>query len=222
MRITAQLIHARADRHLWADEYVRDLRDILGLQREVARTIANQIQVKLTPVERARLATTARPVNPEAYDLYLKGRYHWNKRTEQDLLTAARYFFQAIEKDPNSALGYADFLSDSSVAYVAALAHTYAVAGDRTRAASLLAHLKRLSMQRYVSGYWIAEIHAALGEIDQAFEWLEQAYQEPSSWLVYLKVDPRLDPLRSDARFDALLEKVGLKKVMVPERVAVS
>ncbi|MBI4512831.1 MAG: tetratricopeptide repeat protein [Gemmatimonadetes bacterium] len=388
VRITAQLIHARADRHLWAEEYVRDLQDILGLQREVARTIANEIQVKLTPVDRARFAATARPVNPEAYDAYLKGRYHWNKRTKQDLLTAARYFFQAIEKDPNSALGYAgladcmmmcgwhgfmehrmafaqgkgaalkaldidstvaeahtslayaafyldwdwaaaerefrraielnphypgahhwyaDFLSamgrheeaipeavrareldplsssvgsavgwalylgrrydeaieeyrkivgahpnfvpghfflglayearglfpqaigefqmaislsDSSVAYLAALAHTYAVAGDRARAASLLEQMKRLSTQHYVSGYWIAEIHAALGEIDEAFEWLERASEEPSSWMVYLRVDPRLDPLRSDPRFDALLEKVGLRKVIAQPKAA--
>ncbi|MGH9580869.1 MAG: protein kinase domain-containing protein [Terriglobales bacterium] len=94
VRITAQLIYAPADQHLWVESYERDLKDVLALQDEVARSIASEIKVKLTPEEQAHL-TSARSVNPEAYELYLKGRHHWNKRTEEELkkkglITSAR------------------------------------------------------------------------------------------------------------------------------------
>ena len=74
VRITANLLHAPTDRHLWAESYERDLRDVLALQGEVAQAIAHEVQVKLTPQEQTRLAS-ARPVNPEAYEAYLKGRH---------------------------------------------------------------------------------------------------------------------------------------------------
>src|SRR5256712_4849474 len=77
VRITAHLIHGADDRHLWADSYERDLRDILSLQNQVAQAIADQIKVTLTPEEHARLASS-RTVDPEAYQLYLRGRYLWN------------------------------------------------------------------------------------------------------------------------------------------------
>ena len=106
VRITAQLIRAADDRHLWAESYERDVRDVLALQDEVARTIANEIKVKLTPQEQG-LLTSARPVNPQAHELYLKGRYYWNKRTPEALNKSLEYFRQAIDKDPSYALGYA-------------------------------------------------------------------------------------------------------------------
>jgi len=106
VRITAQLIHAAADQHLWAESYERDLRDILSLQSEVAQAIANEIQITLTPRDQARLASV-RTVDPEAYQLYLKGRFYWNKRTETDLKRGIEYFRQAIDLDPNYALAYA-------------------------------------------------------------------------------------------------------------------
>ena len=79
VRVTAQLIEAATDRHLWAKSYDRDLQDILALQDEVAQTVADEIKVKMTSHEQVRLAR-ARPVNPEAHELYLKGRYYWNRR----------------------------------------------------------------------------------------------------------------------------------------------
>jgi TolB-like protein/DNA-binding winged helix-turn-helix (wHTH) protein/Flp pilus assembly protein TadD len=106
VRITAQLIRAADDRHLWAESYERDVRDVLALQDEVARTIANEIKVKLTPQEQG-LLTSARPVNPQAHELYLKGRYYWNKRTPEALNKSLEYFREAIDKDPSYALGYA-------------------------------------------------------------------------------------------------------------------
>ena len=105
VRMTAKLIDARKDRHIWTNSYNRDVQNILGLQRELARSIAKEIKIAVTPEEQAQL-TEASPVNPEAYQLYLKGRYVWNKRTRDDLEKALEYFGQAIEKDPNSALAY--------------------------------------------------------------------------------------------------------------------
>ncbi len=105
VRITALLIHAATDRHLWAKSYERDLRDVLALQSEVARTIAQEIQIKLTPREHARLAS-ARRVNPEAHEAYLKGRYYWNTFSQEGCKKSIGYFEQAIAKDPSYALAY--------------------------------------------------------------------------------------------------------------------
>jgi TolB-like protein/predicted Ser/Thr protein kinase len=111
VRITAQLIHAKEDRHLWAESYEREIRDVLDLQGELAQAIAGEIRVELSPQERAIL-TDARPVDPEAYQLYLKGRYHWNKRTEQGVRKAIDYFEMAVDVDPGCAPAYCG-LSDS-------------------------------------------------------------------------------------------------------------
>ncbi|MFQ5927272.1 MAG: adenylate/guanylate cyclase domain-containing protein, partial [Terriglobia bacterium] len=111
VRITAQLIHGTTDTHLWAKSYERDLRNILALQSEVAQAIADEIKLKLTPQEQARLAR-AQPVNPAAYEAYLRGRYYWNKRTEEGFRKGLEYFQQAAEIDPEYALAYAG-LADS-------------------------------------------------------------------------------------------------------------
>ena len=112
--ISVQLIRAPSDRHLWAKSYERDLRDVLALQREIAHAIADEIKVKLTPQEQARL-TTARPVNPEAHEAYLKGLYYysaghdeadWHKY-DQLLKSSIEYFSQATQIDPNYAPAYA-------------------------------------------------------------------------------------------------------------------
>lgn len=105
VRITAQLIHAGTDMHLWAESYERDLQDVLVLQSEVARAIAREIQVAVTPEESKRLASV-RPVNPEAYEAYLKGRFYWYKLTREHLDTALEYFQLALQKDPSYAPAY--------------------------------------------------------------------------------------------------------------------
>lgn len=116
VRITAQLIRARDDTHLWGQSYEGDVRDTLALQKKVARAIAEQIRIKLTPHEEAVLKNV-KVVSPEAYENYLKGRYFWNKRTADGLKKATYYFNQAIKSDPNYSLphtGLADIyqLSD--------------------------------------------------------------------------------------------------------------
>ena len=92
----------------------------------------------------------------------------------------------------------------------AGLGHLYAASGERARAEEVIAELDQISKSRYVPAYDVAVIHAGLGDKDQAFEWLDRAYQEHSSWLAYLRVEPRLDTLRSHSRFAALLKRVAL------------
>ncbi|MFB3126378.1 MAG: protein kinase, partial [Candidatus Acidiferrales bacterium] len=106
VRITAQLINAVTEEHLWADRYERELRDVLSLQNEIVAAITREIKLQLTPQEQARLKSQ-RPVNPEAFEAYLKGRFHWQKQTREDSDIAERYFQFALQKDPNYALAYA-------------------------------------------------------------------------------------------------------------------
>lgn len=117
VRITAQLIEASEEKHLWAEQYERDLRDVIGLQREVARAIASEIRVTLTPQEETGLSEPA-PVNPEAQQAYMKARYHWNKRTREGLENSIRYLEKATAIDSSYALAYG------------ALAESYIVIGD--------------------------------------------------------------------------------------------
>jgi serine/threonine-protein kinase len=106
VRITAELIHVGDQTQLWADSYERELAGILAVQSEVAREVASALALELLPDEQARL-TTVRTVDPEAYDAYLKGSYHWKKLTPEDLDTGQRYFELALEKDPSYAAAYA-------------------------------------------------------------------------------------------------------------------
>jgi len=116
IRITAQLIEAKADHHLWAKSYERDFRDVLALQSEVAGDIAGEIQLQISPQETARLASR-RPVNPKAYELYLKGRYFWNRMTPDDAPKAIDYFEKAMALDPGDAR-YSSGLADAYVVLV--------------------------------------------------------------------------------------------------------
>ena len=374
VRITAQLIGVEPERHLWAHSYERELRDILDLQREVARAIAREIKITLTPKEEARLVST-RPVNPEAYDAYLKGRYFWNKRTSEGIKKAIAYFEQAISESPDYALAYAGladayliaeiygflpsegtypraraaatkaieidnmlaeahcslawimatydwnwkeaemefkyaielnpsyanaphwyavFLSglgrheeaivqvkraqnldplsliiNDDVGWVlflarkydqaikqyqktlnmdpnflpalheiglvyeqkgmfekaisafqkmaslsgdewnASLAHAYALSGNGNQARKILAELIKLSQEEYVPPYEIATVYIGLKEKDEAFSWLENAYNERAGRLLWINVHPRFDPLHSDPRFADLLRRMN-------------
>ncbi|TKJ35283.1 MAG: hypothetical protein CEE38_15765 [Planctomycetes bacterium B3_Pla] len=374
VRITAQLIEGATDRHLWVNSYKRDLRDVLALQSEVAQAIAHEIQVTLTPEEQARL-TSARPVNPEAYELYRRGKYHYFKLTKKELEKANEYFQQAIEVDPNYAQAYAglatsyEFLSwaghlpldeaksktsallrkaleiDDTLAeahlalsgvrwylywdwaegiremelaiklnpnlaeahreyasylmamgrfaesiaeakralqlapflnlYEYTLARMYYQARQYDQAIAQYQHTAELEpkkpgayhglagiyeqMRRYEDavkarqkamtlsetppeevaavgrayseegpkGYWVwrleklkgqyeqdpyltARIYAQLGDRDQAFAWLEKAYEKHDGRIYTLKVEPLLDPLRSDPRFGDLLRRMNI------------
>jgi len=378
VRITAELVQVATDRHLWAETYESQLGDILTLQSHVASAIVNEIRVKLTPEDQVRLATT-RPVSTQSYENYLKGRYYWNKRSQEGLTKAIDYFQLAIEKDPNYALAYAGLadcysiigsaivgtvpasgvapkaraaalkslelddtlaeahtslatvrfnydwdwnaaasgfrravelnpsyatayqrnslylmsmgrtsesiaemnrahdldplsismnfslgwrlymareydqaieqlrntidmdpafvlphlvlgqayeqkkaydqaiaelrrateLSLGSPPVLAALARTLAVSGRITEARNLLEQLQ-LSKRQYVSPFYVAIVYAGLGENERALDWLEKAYADHSNAIVFLKVDPQLDTLRSYPRFHELQRKLRL------------
>jgi len=160
VRITAQLIHADTDEHLWAETYDRSVRDVLSLQSEVARAIAQEIKAKLTPQEQARLAS-ARPVNPEIYEFYLKGRYYWNKRTEEGAKKALAYFQQAIDRDPVYAQAYTG------------LADSYHILGYYNLLLPKEAYSKAEAAAGKALGLddTLAEAHAALGVIRHEFSW---------------------------------------------------
>jgi eukaryotic-like serine/threonine-protein kinase len=377
VRITAQLIQASTDQHLWADTYEREMGDVLRLQSEVAQAIAQRVRVQLTPQQKARLSV-AHTVNPEAYDAYLRGR-SVEGPTLPAIEKAQKYFEEAIQKDPAFALAYVGlagcyldlgqfrlvspqdsyrrgkevihkaleldetlaeahgtlaflnwqwdwdwrtaedeyryalnlnpnsvevrvplawylgwrgrrdealaevakiraidppnpytFLDEAAIYYhlrdypamldasrksvvlnpedwvghyflavandglnrqseaipgyqkavelsqgdtdpTAGLAHAYAVAGQRANAEKILRELLRKSKTSYVSPYMIATIYAGLGDKNNAFKFLEKAYQERSPdipW--FLKADLRIDNLRSDPRFEDLVRRVGL------------
>ena len=162
VRVSAQLIQVRDQTHLWAESYERDLRDILALQNDVAQAIAREIDLKLTPQQQARIAR-ARPIDPRVYDLYSKGRYFWNKRSEEGYTRAIQYFQQAIARDSEYAPAYAG------------LADTYALLGSmpnvelprseampRARAAAL----KALELDE-----GLADAHTSLAFVRMHFEW---------------------------------------------------
>ena len=159
VRISAQLIHAPTDTHLWADSYERDLRNVLTLQSEVAQAVAREVQVKLTPQEQAHFAQVS-PVNPEAYEAYLKGRYHWNRRSSEELPKAMHCFQQAIAKDSVYAAAYAG-LADS----LASLgAWSFVPPAESLREAKGLA-LRAL------------EIDPSLGEAHTSLAWVNAWYE---------------------------------------------
>ena len=162
VRITAQLIQAPADKHLWAESYEGDVSNTFALQKQVARSIAEQIRVQLTPREEASLKT-AKAIDPLAFESYLKGRYFWNKRTGDGLKVALAYFNQAIEEEP----GYAQAYSG--------LADTYALLGDWQYAVmtpkeafpkAKAAALKALELDDNLS-----EAHTSLAFCLEGFDW---------------------------------------------------
>jgi tetratricopeptide (TPR) repeat protein len=107
MKINVRLIDAATEQQLWTGEYSRDLRDVLTVQNEVAKAVTQAIQIKLTPQEQSRLAQ-ARPINPQAYDDFLRGRYYLNRQTKTDNETAIQSLHRAVASDPDFASGWAE------------------------------------------------------------------------------------------------------------------
>ena len=376
IRVTARLVRVEDGQSLWAETFDERFTDIFAVQDSISEQVVKALALRLIGEER-RLLGKRYTDNTEAYQLYLKGRYHWNKRNREGYKKAIEYFNQAIETDPTYALAYAgladcynvlssygvlspnesfakgkvaatraleldDNLAEAhtAAAYVryqydrnfadaekgfkraiqlnpnyahahhwyalqlmgmgrfdealteirraqeleplslvinvgagwifyharrydqsieefrkvldldpnfaraywaieepyeqtgmyeqalaalakarqlsdsptmlALLAHVYVATGKRIEAQKILDQLNDLSKQTYVDSYFIAQVYTARGEQDRAFQELEKAYQDHSSWLVWLKVEPKFDGLRADPRFADLLRRVGL------------
>jgi len=162
VRITAQLIEASTDKHLWSQSYEGDLRDTLTLQRKVASAVADQIRINLTPREQAALKSL-KVVNPAAYESYLKGRYFWNKRTADGLKVALAYFKQAIEEDPKYAQAYSG------------LADTYALLGDWQYAVmtpkEAFPKAKAAAIKALELDSTLGEAHNSLAFVLDGFDW---------------------------------------------------
>jgi TolB-like protein/Tfp pilus assembly protein PilF len=160
VRINAQLIEAPTDYHLWAASYERDLRDVLSMQEEVTRAIASEIRVNLSAQEQARLAST-RPIDPEAYRLYLKGRYYWNKRSLEGFQKAIEYFQQATAKDPAYALAYVG-LADT---------YTYFSFFDVVPPREAMPKAKAAAARALEIDNRLGEAHVSLGYVSYMYDW---------------------------------------------------
>jgi len=211
VRVTAQLIDANTDEHLWAQSYERDARDVFALQSEVARAIVAEVQVELTPNDVERL-NVGKAIAPAAYDLYLQGRYHWNRRTEPDLRRAVELFEQAIAIEPEYAAAYA------------ALAQTHLVSVNWTPTPAEVAYPaareaaeKALAIDPDNAAAW-----AALGGVAQEYEWdwdKSGEYYRKS-----LAIDPSVagvhqwyaEHLAQQGRFDEALAEIGIARQLDP------
>jgi TolB-like protein/Tfp pilus assembly protein PilF len=198
VRVNVQLINALTDAHLWAEIYDRKLTDIFAAESDIAKTIAETLQAKLTGSEKTAMSK-APTSNPEAYELYLKGRFFWNKRTGADLRKAIDYFNQAIGKDPNYALAYCG-LADSYL-----LLSAYGAAAPKDSVPHAKAAVKRAlelddtlaeahaSSARILSGFDF-DSQRAIAEFERALQ-LNPNYATAHHWFA-------AGPLLALARFD--------------------
>jgi len=216
VRITAKLIEAKTDRTLWSKSYERAMSDILTLQSELARAITKEIKVVVKPEEKALLAS-ARQVDPEAYQLGLKGRFYWNKRTEEGLNKAKEYFEEAIEKDPTHALAYVGLADTYNMfgAYHIMPSHE---AYPKAKAAAL----KALEIDET-----LAEAYTSLAFVKYHYEWdwfgaeadfnwafgLNPSYASAHSWYAAF--------LTSMGRFDEALAEIRRAQELDPLSLAI-
>ena len=160
MLISAELIDIRDNKQLWGEQYERQLSDMLSVQREIAREITNNLRPTLSGVEQSRMDKQY-TADSEAYQLYLKGRFYWNKRTPADLQKAIPFFEQAIEKDPTYALAYSG-LADS---YALLTAYT----NEPPR--KLMPKAKEAALKALALDDKLAEAHASLGQITAYYDY---------------------------------------------------
>jgi len=162
VRVTAQLIQVVNDRQIWAESYERELRDLLALQNDVARDIAEHVQAQITEQDRQRLST-ARPLDPRAHEEYLKGRFFWNKRTENGYLDAIDHFLRAIQIDPEYPEPYAG------------LADTYALLGSLGGASiprrDAMNNARSIARKALELDPTMAEAHTSLAFVLMHYDW---------------------------------------------------
>jgi TolB-like protein/DNA-binding winged helix-turn-helix (wHTH) protein/Flp pilus assembly protein TadD len=162
VRVTAQLIQAANDRQVWAESYERDLRDLLALQNDVARDIAEHVQAQITAQDRQRLSTR-RSLNPAAHEEYLKGRFFWNKRSENGYLDAIDHFLRAIQLDPEYPEPYAG------------LADTYALLGSLSGGTiprrDAMNNARSIARKALELDPTMAEAHTSLAFVLMHYDW---------------------------------------------------
>jgi eukaryotic-like serine/threonine-protein kinase len=160
MLISAELIDIRDNKQLWGEQYERRLADMLSVQREIAREITNNLRPTLSGVEQS-IMNKPMTASSEAYELYLKGRFYWNKRTPSDLLKAISFFEQAVDKDPNYAMAY------TGVADSYALLTAYTTESPR----QLMPKAKEAALKALALDDNLAAAHASLGQITAYYDY---------------------------------------------------
>jgi serine/threonine-protein kinase len=217
VRITALLVDTATDRHLWAETYEREVGDILTLQSEVARAIAGEIQVTILPQDLARLARPS-AIDPDAYHAYLKGRYHWEKRSEEGLKKALHFFQEAIEHDPTYAPAYAGIAD-----YYITLGNYNMVDSHEAYPKGKAAALKALEMDP-----GSAEAYTSLATVKGSYEWdrtgaeqdfrraiaLNPSYATAHHWFA--------DHLVSLGRFDEGIAEIAVAQSLDPLSPSIS
>src|SRR5580700_2672474 len=215
VRIAAQLIQLRDQTHLWTREYDRELSDVFALQGEIAREIADQIQLTLGQIHEpagpvAQSSPSAKAF--EAYDLYLKGRYFWNKRTREGLQQAAEYFQQAINKDPAYARAYAG------------LAESYALMGGYTGLPpkEFMVKARAAAGRALELDEQLPEAHTAMAIIAQKYDWDWQTAEK--QYRRAIQLDPNYatghhwyaECLALQGRFDEAFSEIGIARKLDP------
>jgi TolB-like protein/DNA-binding winged helix-turn-helix (wHTH) protein/Flp pilus assembly protein TadD len=211
IRISAQLIQVSDQTHLWAANYERSSRDILAVQSDVAQQIAAHIRGLLGEAEQIRLSNTA-PVSPEAYDAYLMGRFHWNKRNRSDLRESISFFQKAIAAQPDYARAYSG------------LADAYLLLGpyDGMPRDQAAADARRAAEKAVALNDSLAEGHASLGFLDLLYGWnpvagekelrralaLDFNYATAHHWLAY--------DLAAMGRFDEAIAEIREAETLDP------
>jgi serine/threonine-protein kinase len=160
LTLSLELIDAQTENTLWGNKYERKSSELVALQSEVARDVSSKLKLKLSGADEAKVVKTY-TANPEAYQLYLKGRFQWNKRTAESLKQAAEFYKQAIEKDPNYALAY------SGLAETYVLFSVYSVASAKDS----MPQAKAMALRGLEIDDSLAEAHTALGEYLIYYEW---------------------------------------------------
>jgi TolB-like protein/Tfp pilus assembly protein PilF len=213
VRVNVQLVNALTDAHVWAETYDRKLTDIFAVESEIAKAIAETLQAKLTGAEKTSIAK-APTANPEAYELYLRGRFFWNKRTGTDLRKAIDYFNQAIAKDPNYALAYVG-LADSYL-----LLSSYAAVSPGESLPPARSALKKAlelddSLAEAHASFGLLatlelDLHRAINELKRAVE-LKPNYATAHHWLALAHMTlAQFDPAISEAKRAIELDPLSL------------
>lgn len=211
IRITIQLIDAATDQHLWAESYEHDSRNIIALQGSLALSIAKQVKAQVAG-DRQLMIATARPVDSQAYEVYLKGRFFWNQRSFEGLRKSIEYFEQAIAKEPAFALAYAGLAS----------AHTAIGFNSRVAPHDSYLKAKEAALKAIELDPSLAEAYAVLGAIKHKYE-LDWAGAE-TSFQKAIQLNPGYATayqwyaifLMSMARFDEALSHLGKAKELDP------
>jgi len=178
VRISVQLIQTSDQSHLWAESYDRDIQDVLALEADLAWTVAQEIEIKLSPTQSTRLAKL-KPVKPEAYEAYLKGHYYWRRLTQDDVNRSIEYYQQALQQDPSYAPAYAG-LADCY----------YALSNMRLNPTEAMAKSRAAAERALEIDHALAGAHASLAMVNAFYDWQWTAAEK--EFRSAIELDPSL------------------------------